>query len=427
LGSRVRIPSPAPKILNENQGLSAPGFDAPPSPDTEQCTKLHEKDGHSGAKSVQCCSVPVRPGSDPPPQKETPPGLGDPSGGLQRTRAKASTRLNTSPPRILQARLSDADIDRARAVPIERELERRGVRLQRHGPEYTGPCPKCGCGTDRFSINVQKQVWNCRRCEQGGHDAISLVMHLDGLDFADAVELLAGITPTHAPRPQVGTNNRVTKIDDDAKHKRDLALRIWREADDPRETLAQAYLKNRDLDLPDEAANEAIRFHGRCAFGSPGSLFPDWFPAMVCLVRDIETNRPIAIQRTALKVDGKAIKRNGKTLRMTLGPIKGGAIKLDPDENVTQGLCIGEGVETCLTGRQRGYRPVWAAISAGGIAAFPVLPGIDALTIHGEADDANAKVEACRKRWSDAGREVILCHSMIGSDLNDVIRGRAAS
>jgi hypothetical protein len=49
------------------------------------------------------------------------------------------------------------------------------------------------------------------------------------------------------------------------------------------------------------------------------------------------------------------------------------------------------------------------------------------LTILGEADDANARAaEACRKRWFDANREVFLCHSLIGSDLNDM-RGRAAS
>jgi hypothetical protein len=323
--------------------------------------------------------------------------------------------------------LPETVINRARAVPIERELEARGIRLKGRGPERTGPCPVCG-GKDRFSINVQKQVWNCRGCAHGGGDAISLVRHLDGLDFRGAIELLAGITP--AERPQIVEVAPPPKRDPKADEivRRNAALIIWNQALDPRGTLVEKYLNGRGLDLPDEAAFEAIRFHGRCAFGSPGSLFPDGFPAMVCLVRDIETNRPIAVQRTALKVDGKAIKRNGKTLRMTLGPIKGGAIKIDPDEAVEQGLCIGEGVETCLAGRQRGFRPVWAAISTRGIASFPILPGIEGLTIFGETDAANARdVEACVNRWRGLGCEVIVTDPLLGSDLNDVMRGRAAS
>src|SRR3954453_2474967 len=41
------------------------------------------------------------------------------------------------------------------------------------------------------------------------------------------------------------------------------------------------------------------------------------------------------------------------------------AIKLDPDEDVTSGLVIGEGLETTLSARQVGLRPAWALGSAG--------------------------------------------------------------
>jgi putative DNA primase/helicase len=93
---------------------------------------------------------------------------------------------------------------------------------------------------------------------------------------------------------------------------------------------------------------------------------------------------------------------------LTLGPIGGGAIKLDPDENVTQGLCVGEGAESCLAGLKYDLRPVWSLISASGIAKFPVLPGIECLTIFRENDEANARAVAeCTDRWLDAGREVI--------------------
>jgi putative DNA primase/helicase len=84
----------------------------------------------------------------------------------------------------------DPRVEDARAVRIEDEFARRGIQLRGRGPEREGSCRVCG-GTDRFSINTKKQVWNCRGCQQGG-DIIKLVMHLDELDFPEAVEKLAG-------------------------------------------------------------------------------------------------------------------------------------------------------------------------------------------------------------------------------------------
>jgi putative DNA primase/helicase len=90
---------------------------------------------------------------------------------------------------------SDAWIERARRVPIEAEITRRGIKLNGGGAERAGPCPKCG-GADRFSINVKKQVFNCRGCKAGG-DVIDLVQHLDGCDFLTACARL-----TSEPPPQ---------------------------------------------------------------------------------------------------------------------------------------------------------------------------------------------------------------------------------
>src|SRR5262245_23017573 len=81
------------------------------------------------------------------------------------------------------------------------------------------------------------------------------------------------------------------------------AARIWQESRDPRGTLVEAYLRSRGLELPYEAANEAIRFHPDWRFGG------DRFPVMVCLVRNIVTNEPQVVHRTALMPGGAAVKR----------------------------------------------------------------------------------------------------------------------
>jgi hypothetical protein len=142
---------------------------------------------------------------------------------------------------------------------------------------------------------------------------------------------------------------------------------------------------------------------------------------MVALYRDIVTDKPVAIHRTALTTDGQKIDRK------MLGPVGGAAIKIDADAHVTTGLAIGEGIETCLAARQLGFRPVWALGSAGAIAAFPVLPGLEALTILAEHDATNAKaVQACGERWTAAGREVIVVRPRVGKDVNDAIREVAA-
>jgi hypothetical protein len=80
-------------------------------------------------------------------------------------------------------------IAKARAVPIEQEVGRRGIKL-RGRVERVGACPVCG-GDDRFSINTKKRVWNCRGCDRGG-DVIALVQHLDGVDFKGACAILNG-------------------------------------------------------------------------------------------------------------------------------------------------------------------------------------------------------------------------------------------
>jgi hypothetical protein len=64
---------------------------------------------------------------------------------------------------------------------------------------------------------------------------------------------------------------------------------------------------------------------------------------------------------------------------------------------------------------------MWAALSAGGIASFPVLPGIETLTIFGDADPTGlAAAQECQARWRAAGRECpIVLPPHDGTDWNN--------
>ena len=126
------------------------------------------------------------------------------------------------------------------------------------------------------------------------------------------------------------------------------------------------------------------------------------------MFRDVRTDEPKAIHRIALAPGGTLIAK-----RM-LGRVGGCAVKLDADENVEHGLAVGEGIETMLAARMRGFRPAWALGSAGAIRSFPVLAGIEALTILVDNDEADRNgrragpdaAAECSARWTAASREV---------------------
>lgn len=85
-------------------------------------------------------------------------------------------------------------VDKARSMKIEEVASILGIRMPARG-EYAGPCPNCG-GTDRFSINPRKQVFNCRGAGSGGAgDAIQMVMHCQGLEFVPACEFINNEPP----------------------------------------------------------------------------------------------------------------------------------------------------------------------------------------------------------------------------------------
>ena len=269
-----------------------------------------------------------------------------------------------------------AAVDIARQSPIEAELARRGHRLRRVGRDLVGPCPACG-GTDRFSVTPAKRAWHCRRCANGG-DVIALVQHLDGGNFLDAVQTLSGERPRRKRSGQealaqmMARERQRQEEEEQAKRENETktknALRLWNEGTCIWDTPAQAYLASRrcgDLFPPDRDA--VFRFHQRCAFGD------ETHPCLLTLLRNIETNAPQAVHRTALTPDGQKIDRKMQ------GPKLGAAVKLWPQSCARDRLVIGEGIETVLSAalhfKHRGERldPAWAAIDAGNLKTFPVL------------------------------------------------------
>lgn len=262
---------------------------------------------------------------------------------------------------------------------------------------------------------AKRGAWHDHEAGIGG-DPLGLIAHARRCPMGEAIVWArewSGDAARAAPTPPRPASIRSAPTLDTLS----AARRCWGEAQPPAGTLVGAYLASRGLALPDDAP---LRFHPRCQRGAGPNA--EHLPAMVALMTDPATGEPCGVHRTFLRADG-AGKADGAA-KMMLGNV--GVIRLVPDAEVTLGLGLAEGIETALAVMQGfGWSPVWAATSAGNIAGFPVLPGIEALTIFADADAAGARAAAaCAGHWTAAGREARILRPPAG-DFDDLAREAA--
>jgi hypothetical protein len=180
-----------------------------------------------------------------------------------------------------------------------------------------------------------------------------------------------------------------------------------------RGTIGQTYLEHRGCVLP--PTDSDLRF-------LPAS---EKFPPSLCAkITDAITNAPLSLHFTRLAADGRGKSDCEQPKLLLAGHRKrGGVVRLWPNEAVTCGLAIAEGLESALAAAHL-FQPVWAAIDASNLARFSVLPGVDALTIFADHDPAGLKAaRECARRWHAAGREVrIRAPRVFGRDAADIAR-----
>jgi putative DNA primase/helicase len=306
-------------------------------------------------------------------------------------------------------------------------FEQHGLPLVGKGKQRQGPCPIHG-GSDSLSVNVETGCWFCFSCGEKGGDMLDFHRKVHALGFVEAARELGawmdkegerGSRSDAPTRHAVAVTNQRTKfcqpLSAPPLPKEQAAARIVAEANYLAGTTGSAYLSARGCVLPPEDGD--LRFHPslRHQSGHVG-------PALVAQITDAITSEPMGIHRTWVTPTGKADVPKPK---MVLGSKQGGVIRLWPDEAVTTGLAIAEGIETALT-IAHDYKPVWSLIDAGNLAAFPVLAGIETLVIGADNDAAGLKgAHACADRWAAAGVDVrIVVPQVAGSDWNDAEAAR---
>ena len=119
-------------------------------------------------------------------------------------------------------------IARAKRVTVVQAALLKNYKLGK--AEFTGPCPRCAQGTDRFSINATKQVFNCRSCG-GGRDGIAFMAHILDLNLRDRTEFLEACSAALANEPIPEGGERETDEQRQARLSRLDAVRAQAERD----------------------------------------------------------------------------------------------------------------------------------------------------------------------------------------------------
>lgn len=291
-------------------------------------------------------------------------------------------------------------IEEARGVGVVDELTRRGFRVLH---EHNGPCPNPGCGgTDRFAVNLRKNIWICRASGVGG-DAIALCRHLDGTSFLAAVETLTGRPPPGRDAAETLGERRERELRlaaaQEAAHTREAeravaadryreaerrrAHDLWRKTRPIGGTPVAAYLARRGLEafaalrigyLADAPLWDKPAPHGAIVHRGPAMVAPIIGPG----------GRFAGVHMTWIDLaqpGGKAVVVDADTgellpAKKIRGSKRGGRIELGSDP-MPERLYLGEGIETVLSVRQALARArpgalagalFWSSVDLGNMA-----------------------------------------------------------
>jgi hypothetical protein len=299
----------------------------------------------------------------------------------------------------------------------------RALRLRRAGREFTGKCPSCGYASG-FAV-TERDGRVLLYCAAGGCTQSDLWAALTKAGVARSAEALE-------PRPRRRATFSAVLPRSTGEHltlpvltlsvaeagRRDMALKLWRRTlpATPRfgpPGIVASYLRARRIV---GAIPATVRY-------LPEALHPcgQRAPAMVALVEHVSRG-PVAVHRTFLRPDGSG-KAAVDPAKMTLGPCKGGAVRLAPAWPI---LAIAEGIESALSYMQRTGIPTWAALSAGGMRNLILPDDVAEVVIAADPDPVGmiaARVAA--RRWLDEGRLVAIARPPLGVDFNDLAQAAA--
>lgn len=260
--------------------------------------------------------------------------------------------------------------------------------------EFRTDCPQCD--NRCLSVEVNDGIWYCHYCGWKG-----------GLRYRRNGYI--------AHRPIAKPNPKAQQA----------IKRVWQESrlietDNP----VHRYLLQRRLNFNELSdLSHVLRYHP-CLPYYHGDDHWTHHPAMIAPVSNPQ-GVLVSIHRTYLTRDGhKANVPKPKKLMPTAirGATRGGAVRLYPSDNI---LGVAEGIETALAVRLATGLPVWATISAVGMATLALPEGVSTVVVFADNDPSRTGQEAAKalaRRMLTERRTVkILTPNVTGMDWADTV------
>ncbi|MDB5733181.1 MAG: hypothetical protein JWQ03_3076 [Variovorax sp.] len=312
-------------------------------------------------------------------------------------------------------------VDEIKAQHNISDLVGRSRKLHRAGKEVVALCAFHPERSPSMRINDAKGTYHCFGCGASG-DAVRYVMQTEGLGFIDSLKWLGA-----ADLPIVDPASRARAAEEDAAERAAAvasARAVWDCAVDPAGTAADVYARSRGITT---ALPPSIRFATTPAWydKETGEAGPD-LPALIGAVT--RGDELVAVQRIFLSRGGRA-KANMKKPKLSLGRVKGGALKLDgscPTIADASEIIITEGPEDGLSlAQEMPDRRVWVALGTALMPEVQYPPDVRSIVIAGQNDDAgrHAALQAADALIQRGFKVRTMYPDPAFKDWNDQLRG----
>lgn len=295
------------------------------------------------------------------------------------------------------------------------EVVARYTQLRNSGRSRIGLCPFHQDTDPSLVVTDELGLFYCHGCRAHG-DVIDFVQAIQNCGFMDAVRYLVGAVPAITVTIE---RERARKLD---KAKRALAgayaRNQWQDARPIEGTPAEAYLRSRGITC---AIPPSLRF----------GIVPAWIdlvtgrksrprPALVAACQRVD-GKVAGVQRIFVQGDG--VRAALPRPKLSLGAIKGGALRLGP-ERPEMILC--EGPEDGLTLHQMmPSTPVWVSLGSGNIPFMELPPAVKRVLVAGDNNPAGRKAaqDACATFLAQGRQAAPIFPAPEFEDFNDQLRG----
>lgn len=280
----------------------------------------------------------------------------------------------TTVPERFRTHAGHIDVARLKAEIRLSDIASMVTKLRPAGDQLKGLCPLHEERTASFYVDNAKGVWYCHGCQASG-DVVTLVRIMGKQTFLEACEWLVGseytCLPDHQQSVRVAAGRRALNVG--------LAKAEWRSATSIAGTLAATYLAGRSLE---GAIPGSVRFGyvPRWYDKATGEAGPR-YPAMISACQDVDGS-VTGIQR--LFLTNFAAKSTNGAPRLSLGQIRGGALRLGPEASQ---IILCEGVEDGLSlMKMFPQTSVWVALGAGNMAHVVMPANVKHVVLAGDND-----------------------------------------